>query len=501
MKNTWIWIVLFLLTVNFQLFAKEHSRAKKPDHLLFLLFDQMRPDYIEKFKLKNFKRLQAMGTNYKDAYVGHMASVTVVSHAVMTTGLLPSDLPWCENTFWDTEGKLGPVNQLYSTTGLKLEQITKLLSTIPEEQFLISRFKKTTGKKVFSIGEKEYSPVIMGGPYSDAIIYAKKENGQCKPGGLNVPAYIQKNDRYTLDCASHFGTENSFYPLDGNRFYPGTDTKHLGGDIWAADAAIDVMNNEPDWGALFITFGAIDKFGHMLGETDTETFHSYQPPLHLKDIAQIADEQLGRLLDELKKKNLLESTLIVSTSDHGGQTNDFYMGNPGNSENIFWIQRVAKMSPLRFNSNDTGLRFWLKEPTAENIQKSVNVLKEMQQVTEIFTIDRSAASPVYKSIYQNFNGQPAAFRKWANEHDAELANTCVNKNSADIVAALQDNAGFGRLGDHGGFQEKVQRIPMIVAGPGVKKEISSRKMRLVDLAPFISEKFNLPPAPKGASPK
>ena len=35
------------------------AQAKKaPTHLVFMVFDQMRPDYIERFNLKNFKRLQ-----------------------------------------------------------------------------------------------------------------------------------------------------------------------------------------------------------------------------------------------------------------------------------------------------------------------------------------------------------------------------------------------------------------------------------------------------------
>ena len=35
------------------------------------------------------------------------------------------------------------------------------------------------------------------------------------------------------------------YPLDGNRFAVGNDPAHLGGDVWTADAAIKVMENEP----------------------------------------------------------------------------------------------------------------------------------------------------------------------------------------------------------------------------------------------------------------
>ena len=57
------------------------------------------------------------------------------------------------------------------------------------------------------------------------------------------------------------------YKLDGNHYVPGKDPAHLGGDVWTADAAIEIMNRE-SWSGLFLTFGAIDKIGHMLGEQD-----------------------------------------------------------------------------------------------------------------------------------------------------------------------------------------------------------------------------------------
>ena len=154
------------ILVSFQVFgAKEPSKVKPktPTHLVFMVFDQMRPDYVDRFDLKNFKRLRKMGTNYKEAYVGHLASVTVVSHAVMATGLLPKDLPWSDNTFWDQSGTIGPKDQIYNTLTLPQEQYLKLLSGLPANQFVIHRFKEHTGKKVFTVGEKDYAAIALGG--------------------------------------------------------------------------------------------------------------------------------------------------------------------------------------------------------------------------------------------------------------------------------------------------------------------------------------------------
>ena len=471
--------------------ASAKKENQKPTFLVFMVFDQMRPDYIERFDLKNFKRLKKMGTSFKNGYVGHSASVTVVSHAVMTTGLLPTNLPWSENTLLDADGILGVKDKIYTTSQLSLEQFHKLLSTIPAEQFLVQKIKKATGKKVFAVGQKDYAATIMGGPHSDTIIYAEKKDGKCKPFGINIPEYIKNNDRYTLDCSSAFGTENSIYPLDGNKYYPGNDKTKLGGDVWVADIALDIMKNEPNWGGLFLTFGAIDRFGHMLGETDKNTPHAFDPPMHLKDIALIADAQLGRILDELKKKNILDKTLIITTADHGGQTNEIFLGNPSGPENIFWLQRLTKNVSLRFIAGDTGLRLWLKDSNPENVKKALAVLKEIAQVTEVFSFDRNSQPKTYKSIYQNFDSQTAIYKKWAKERHLELANSCLRDSCPDLVVALADDTGFGKLGDHGGIQEKVQRIPIIIVGPGIKVKTDKTPMRLVDISKLVSKSFNL----------
>lgn len=485
-----------LLVLTFLTALPLWAAVEKPTHLLFLVFDQMRPDYVDRFDLKNFKRLRKMGTNYKNGYVGHGASVTVVSHYVMTTGLLPRDLPWTENQLWDQKGQLGATDQVYDTLRISPEQRFKLMSAVAPEQYLVKRFKETTGKKVFAIGEKEYSALAMGGPYADAIVYPSKakQDKNCKPVGQNVPAYILKQDRYTIDCTSTYGTENSTYTLDGNRFYPGTDKDHLGGDIWVADAALDIMKNESNWGAMLLTFGAIDRFGHMLGETDRNTPHAFEPPMHLKEIAQVADAQLGRLLDYLEKEKILKSTLIISTADHGGQTDEIFLGG-GSKEEGFWIQRVSKMAPIKLIMADTGLRIWLKDGNATNAEKTVNGLKEIAQVTQVFVLDRSQNPPRYKLAYDNLASQPKAHQKWAKAHNLELANTFASSTAPDVVAALADEVGFGRLGDHGGFQERVQRIPMMIAGPGYPSRVDTRALRLADLAPLISKSFGLKPAP------
>jgi len=61
----------------------------------------------------------------------------------------------------------------------------------------------------------------------------------------------------------------------------------------------------------------------------------------------------------------------------------------------------------------------------------------------------------------------------------------------DLIALLADGYGFGRIGGHGGAQEKVQRIPMIVRVPGEKPSTRTMALRLMDLEPEITNVLGL----------
>lgn len=93
-----------------------------PDHLLLMVFDQMRPDYIDRFGLENFKRLRASSRHYPEAYVGHLSSQTVVAHMVIPTGLRPGALPWMDDVLVDVDGALGKPGLAYNTGKLTRPQ-------------------------------------------------------------------------------------------------------------------------------------------------------------------------------------------------------------------------------------------------------------------------------------------------------------------------------------------------------------------------------------------
>jgi arylsulfatase A-like enzyme len=530
MWKTQIWIFLFLsLFISIscsELIAQTSildSGITKPEYLVLIVLDQLRPEHLDRFHMTNLKALRREGTFFQNAYVGHMTSLTVVSHPVIITGLLPKHLGWADGVLRDEAGTLGKKGAYHLTMELKKDQYFQLLksSGVPSLPDLLHQFK---GGKILAVGVKPYAAYSFGGPGADIIVtLSGKYKSDSYPGypdstyadligwrgpvGVNVPSYISQpiGGRFYLDSRNTYGTEGNIYPLDGNRFVPGLDPNHLGGDIWATDVALSVMRNEKDWRAILITLGGIDKVGHMFGTlTDTQTyFDPIMNMIHMPNIARIADEQVGRIVQELKAQGKYEKTLLVVATDHGAQPADYFYGvaKPGRSgENIQYgrAENGAYLSPspvlepliqtqnVDFSIQDSAIRVWLKDRSEPKLKEAVKVVLTLPGVIAAYYKVSENGVFQYRLGGKDFAGLDIDQRQWFEEHTEELLNTMAAPYAADVVGVLKNHVNYAMVGEHGGLQEPVQRIPLLFIGPNVPRgEVSKAPARLVDVAPTI----------------
>ena len=456
------------------------AEVPRPERLLLLVFDQMRPDYIDRFQLKHFQKLRAQATNYPNAIVGHLGAETVVSHLVLSTGRLPKDLPWMDEVLCDKAGTLGAANAFYATGALAPEQLLQLMRTLPKETLLPFLVKQRRPGFVAAVGEKDYATLVFGTPAADAVVSLHKSHGICTPDGIAVPRYIATSDRFTLECSNAYGTERSFYPIDGARFVPGDDPAHLGGDVWVTDVALQLMDHE-DWSALFLTFGGIDKIGHLTGEADGPMPLDFEPKYHLEDALRTADAQLGRLLAELERRGLRDKTLVVVTADHGGQSDRRYLGmgrsgkamagHGAEGETLApWLRHLREAGNVAATFQDSAIRVWLTDMAPVNVAAVLGALRAISGVTEIHALAQEDAGWRYRRVYAALAQEPAAFRSWAAAHSEALVGTMANPAGPTFIALLADGVGFDLLGDHGGAQEHVQRIPLMLLDPSRKPQ-------------------------------
>ena len=538
--------------------ANATEPKKRPSHVVIIVLDQARPDTITRYGMQNVQKLQHRGKNFPNGIVGHMAAETVISHNVITSGLYPKNMGWTNEVYRDTDGVLGASGLYYITSSMGCSQFASLIAhggykKLPD--YLDDRFN---GNSVFaSIAQKRTSACTGGhtsSTDSDDIIFQIRGSSasECGSGwrkpefapgtppaylGLTLATGSCSNRWWTLQNTGAYGTGSltpaNIYPLEGNRFVPGFDPAHIGGDNWSADAAIRVIDNDPNWHGMMVSLGGIDKLGHMWGPEDEgesgAQSGSIEEMRHLPFIAKNADRQVGRIVDALKRRGLRDDTLIVITADHAAQTGtpgstffgelapgvtnpqctprtpppagqatgirsdcNWYLGTDADehyddpSPSVEALE-TALGGNLAFSYQDGHVAVWLKDNTTVPKQNAADAVLDMPGVIASFYTNPAQSGYILRGT----NPMSAGDQAWFNSHAQGLVDTMAAPNGPDVVGLVSTNVTYGVVGDHGGFNRLVQNIPMVFSGPGVNPKDSGIELRHVDVLPTILEAMGI----------
>jgi hypothetical protein len=498
-----------------------------PQRVLIVVFDQMRPEYAERYGMKNVLDLQKSGVNFTNGYLGHLASETVVSHNVMVSGLFPKNMGWVDEAYRDTHNLLGKgANVMWETAGWGVQEFGIVIKNAGYPKLADYLHQAKPGTKFIVVGEKGYAVDSVAAPSGDiAVRFSGRQRdvsqdkgcdnlgGQWRyPAGVNVPAYLiePKCGRFYInsDSGNDYTTKAKspswLYPLDGDRFVPGRNAQHLGGDIWVTDAAIAMMEKE-SWSGMLVTLGGIDKAGHMWGaHTDAgSAAGSADEQTRVPYAAKLADQQFGRMLQKLRDLGQLNETLIVITADHGAtfarqfhgvdgagasETN-WYYGKTVNTEDYNKpspaLKTLIDTGNVQFSYQSTMIEVWLKENSAEKKRAAAKVMRTLPGVAatywregEKFQLDAAPGRDTSATF-------GAAELAWWDKNGQTLVDTMAADNGPDVIALLADDVGYGVYGDHGGAKASDQRIPMVVWSSNIRPAKPDYAFRTVDILPTI----------------
>ena len=544
--------------------APAQAAPERPSRVVLIMLDQARPDTIQRYDMDNVRALMRRGASFGNAIVGHMAAETVISHSVLTSGLFPKHMGWSNEVHRDVDGVLGAPGDFYVTSSMSCGQFRALTEAGGYRRladYLDDAFGEPS--KFVSIAQKRTAACPAGpagsvadGTLGDAEDFIFQIRGSSSPtacdptyktsdwrqpefvSGSLPPAYLGLAfpcSRWsTWQGAGAYGTGGllpaSIYPLEGDRFVPGRDDLHVGGDNWSADAAIRVIEADPDWRGMMVSLGAIDKMGHMWGPEDEVTGPpgSDQELMHLPFAARNADAQVGRIVDALRAKGILDDTLIVVTADHAAQTGrpfhgrfdgpltpggvrcDPVNGSSGLRSDCNWYYgqdadenyrdpspavaalRNALTPPggdpvadtnLRFSYQDGHVAAWLKDNSAAAKRQAAQAVLGMPGVIAAYHLN--AAQDGY--VRYGTNKTTGHERAWFVQNGDELVDTMAAPFGPDVVGLLETDVTYGVVGDHGGHNRLIQEIPMIFVGPGVGAKDPNRRMRLVDVTPTVRD--------------
>lgn len=508
-----------------------HSPADRPTKVVVIVVDSLSREIVEKYDMRNVEALMRDGVDTPRGYVGHTGSVTVVTHNVITSGQLPKHMGWTDEGYRDVAGILGdpePTNpdQLYITSNATTD-LFKLQQAAGYPKLADYLGAADPAAKTFTISPKGYAGYAFGGAGSDSII-TFGSGPECttggtwrKPTGINVPPYITGSPcsrfwvhsgypTYAYDTAK---LPAILYPLDSDRYTTGKDPAHQGGDVWAADAAVQIMRNDPSWNGIFVTLPGVDKAAHMWGGTADPgpTGTDGDPMTHMVAATAEADRQVAKIMAELEAQEELDNTLVVLTADHGsvaGQSfhgelvaerdygyYNWYYGDPEN-DGVYdrpqaALQPLVETGNVGLSYSDSMLRVWLKDQSPAKVDEAAAAMESMADVTAVWRRDGDHYDRVSPVRWDRMRS--GGERSWFSRKAQELVDTQAADYGPDLIATLPDDTTYSVAGDHGGIQRATQQIPIVFAGAGLSARDLSAEVRSVDIMPTVLRVMGIQP--------
>ena len=492
-----------------------------PDRVVVIVVDGLNRKMVRKYDMENVQRLMDRGVDTPRGLLGHTSAVTVVTHNVLTTGQLPKRMGWTDEGYRDVDGVLAesaadPDNPFWITSDLESEQMFALQEHAGHPKLADYLHAARPGSTVVTISPKAYAAWGLGGQGSDSIVTFSSRNFDCDgdgednwrgPDGINVPAYLSAPEcgRWYVDSDSDMTYDTHLsparlYPLDGNRYTVGLDPAHEGGDVWATDAALEVMRQEgEDWSGIFVSLPGLDKAAHMWGATDDPG--GPVPMTHVPRAALVADQQVGRILHQLRDTQQLDNTLVVLTSDHGfvpgrhfhgvddGADDrgfyNWYYGSTNNGEYLDpqpALQRLVDTGNVGLTYSDSMVRVWLKSRTAEDKAEAARIMARLPDASASWVRTGNRYELASKVRWGRMGAKE---ERWFRRNAQTLLNTAAAKYGADFIATMVNNTTYSVAGDHGGIQKQVQRIPIVFGGGAVGGRDLDARVRSVDVMPTI----------------
>jgi hypothetical protein len=506
--------------------AGGHPDRATPSKVVVIVVDALSREIVHKYHMRHVQALMRRGANAPHAYLGHLGSVTVVSHNVITTGALPKHMGWTDEGYRDVDGVLAGEatngSGMWLTSDFGAEEMFALQKHAGYPHLADYLHAKRPGSKVVAISPKTYAAWGLGGPGADRIVTFSGRDYDCDgkgdnwrgPDGVRVPSYLSEPTcgRFYVNSSSSltYDTEQSparLYPLDGNRYTVGFDRRHKGGDVWAADAAVATMDHERNWSGIFVTLPGVDKAAHMWGSIDDDG--GTVPMTHLAAAARVADRQVGKIVRHLRDTGQLDDTLVVLTADHGSVPGRHFYGvddgTPdrgyynwyyGDLENDSYLKPQPALKPLVGTGNvamsysDSMLRAWLKDTSRAKVGQAARVMSRLPGVSAVWVRHGrhfDLASRVRRAKMSR--GE----RRWFAHKAQTLLDTTAAPYGADVIATLLDDTTYSVAGDHGGIQRRAQQIPIVFAGGGVGSRDLSGQVRSVDITPTVLKAMHIRP--------
>jgi predicted AlkP superfamily pyrophosphatase or phosphodiesterase len=429
-----------------------------PRHFVVLIVvDAGRISYQHLVRLPHIEALARHGIVYDQAWVGELNSSTPNVHVTFGTGTLPR-----ENGFLGF-GWVSPVthHSVDFRTLLAQGEIDPVLQSLPVPS-IATRLHELIphGITVAASGHKDYATVGLGGGSAAYELFGKFVNKSFIPAFMHTPPPLTPVERKSLVVKAPLAIGSE--------------------DAWAFRYATMVARHVRPR-LLMINLPEIDTWGHWYGPNNNGV---------MTHLMKNIDDGIGRIEDLYRQMGILDRTDFIITSDHS-------MMQSKPAKNWGQIQNITRSVGAKvLRADSEGGAMWLQDPSQSKAVADRIVSLHPEHVEAVFY--RGALGDQFRFIMDSPDSwlagpQVATALQY-------LVDTTAGRNGPDLWVLYHENWSIvprnvsGQWkGTHGGSTWKVQHVPLIISGPGIRAGAHSEfPSRAVDLAPTIERLLGLP---------
>ncbi|MFI5097171.1 MAG: alkaline phosphatase family protein [Candidatus Acidiferrales bacterium] len=508
------------------------SHPAHPKLVVMIVVDQMRGDYVDKFRGQwtgGLKRLLEEGAWFREAAYPYAATETCVGHATISTGAFPATHGMIANAWWDRDQQKmvtctsdpNALNVAYAGGSTKGgdSAVRMQLPSFAEEL----KFQTGGATRVVTFSLKARAAITLAGHKGDAVTWLDSGTGAWvtssaygampfveefarkhplsedygKTWSLSLPESAYLYDEKATGAAPPGDWSASFpHPLRGKEGSTSADEVFFG--QWAsspfadtylthmAEAAIDSLGLGKAGGTdyLGVSYSTLDYVGHAYGPRSRE----------IQDVLVHLDKDLGGLLVHLDQKIGRGNYIVALSADHGVAPVPEDMAKTGVDAGVLIIpelqERMEKaLEPFNYTKPA------IARMAEGNVYFSPGIYARLQQEPAALraVMDAALTQPGVAAVYraEDLSGSVSS----SSEIRTALTLSYFPSRSGDLFIVpepywLVSGSPAGKRGGsgtgHGTPYNYDQHVPLLLLGYGIQPGEYFNAVTPADIAPTFA---------------
>jgi predicted AlkP superfamily pyrophosphatase or phosphodiesterase len=496
------------------------GRPQKPKLVVILVIDQLRYDYLERFRPQMVERgfkLLLSGANFINCRYDYAVAITCPGHASLFTGAYPTMHGIVGNEWFDaSRGRKVycaedlATTQVGGSSGPGYSPRNLIGSTIGDELRIASNFRS----KVIAISLKDRSAAVPGGHTANAAYWYDVESGHF----VTSTYYMRQLPVW----AGQFNDAQPARAYCGKPWQALPETPHAGGKIltkpdstqpcpnrnflaWLRDTpfmnkleldfAREAIKNEglglgPETDLLAISLSVNDSIGHAFGPYSDE----------VADVTLRTDRELADFFEDLDKRVGLNNVWVALSADHGVSPTPQFVKAHRLGQSVA-VTSAVQEAVERSLSQSFGSGPWAQDMSSFCITLNRSTLK--RQGVEKAKVEAAAAETA-----ASVPGVAAAFTRTQiltgdlprSPLGRKAANSFNSQRSGDVFLILEPYAvpvAVETGSTHGSPWSYDTQVPLVLWGSAFKPGVYATPCEPIDLAPTLAAALGLT-QPSGA---